>query len=161
MAKETIIIVAIAKNYAIGKDNKIPWHISEDFKRFKRLTKGHPVVMGKNTYISLPIKPLPERTNIVVCFKDDSWKAEGITIKHSLKEAIEYAHTLDNTVYIIGGASIYKQAIEEELANKLEITQLDKEYEGDTFFPVIDTNTWTIVNEEKKDGYSFITYLRK
>ncbi len=161
MAKETIIIVAIAKNYAIGKDNKIPWHISEDFKRFKRLTKGHPVVMGKNTYISLPIKPLPERTNIVVCFKDDSWKAEGITIKHSLKEAIEYAHTLDNTVYIIGGASIYRQAIEEELANKLEITQLDKEYEGDTFFPVIDTNTWTIVNEEKKDGYSFITYLRK
>lgn len=161
MAKETIIIVAIAKNYAIGKDNKIPWHISEDFKRFKRLTKGHPVVMGKNTYISLPIKPLPERTNIVVCFKDDSWKAEGITIKHSLKEAIEYAHTLDNTVYIIGGASIYKQAIEQELANKLEITQLDKEYEGDTFFPVIDTNTWTIVNEEKKDGYSFITYLRK
>lgn len=161
MAKETIIIVAIAKNYAIGKDNKIPWHISEDFKRFKRLTKGHPVVMGKNTYISLPIKPLPERTNIVVCFKDDSWKAEGITIKHSLKEAIEYAHTLDNTVYIIGGASIYRQAIEQELANKLEITQLDKEYEGDTFFPVIDTNTWTIVNEEKKDGYSFITYLRK
>ena len=161
MEKETIIIVAIAKNYAIGKDNKIPWHISEDFKRFKRLTKGHPVVMGKNTYISLPIKPLPERTNIVVCFKDDSWKAEGITIKHSLKEAIEYAHTLDNTVYIIGGASIYKQAIEQELANKLEITQLDKEYEGDTFFPVIDTNTWTIVNEEKKDGYSFITYLRK
>lgn len=161
MEKETIIIVAIAKNHAIGKDNKIPWHISEDFKRFKRLTKGHPVVMGKNTYLSLPIKPLPERTNIVVCFKDDSWKAEGITIKHSLKEAIEYAHTLDNTVYIIGGASIYKQAIEEELANKLEITQLDKEYEGDTFFPVIDTNTWTIVNEEKKDGYSFITYLRK
>ncbi|HOW29370.1 MAG TPA: dihydrofolate reductase [archaeon] len=159
--KETIIIVAIAKNHAIGKDNKIPWHISEDFKRFKRLTKGHPVIMGKNTYFSLPIKPLPERTNIVVCFKDDSWEEEDITIKNSLKEAIDYAHTLDDIVYIIGGASIYRQAMEQELANKLEITQLDKEYDGDTFFPEINTNTWTIVNEEKKEGYSFITYLRK
>lgn len=161
MEKETIIIVAIAKNYAIGKDNKIPWHISEDFKRFKRLTTGHPVIMGKNTYLSLPIKPLPGRTNIVLTFPDDSWKEEGITIKNSLNEAIDYAHTIDNQVYIIGGASIYKQAMEQNLADKLEITQLDKEYDGNTFFPEINTNTWTIVAEEKKEGYSFQTYLRK
>ena len=161
MEKETIIIVAIAKNYAIGKDNKIPWHISEDFKRFKRLTTGHPVIMGKNTYISLPIKPLPKRTNIVLTFPDDSWKVEGIIKKNNLKEAIEFAHTIDSTVYIIGGASVYKQAMELQEVNKLEITKLDKEYDGDTFFPIIDTNTWTIINEEKQDGYSFQTYLRK
>lgn len=161
MEKETIIIVAIAKNYAIGKDNKIPWHISEDFKRFKRLTTGHPVIMGKNTYLSLPIKPLPGRTNIVLTFPDDAWTAEGIIKKNNLKEAIEFAHTVDRTVYIIGGASVYKQAMELQEVNKLEITRLDKEYEGDTFFPTIDINTWTIINEEKQDGYSFQTYLRK
>jgi dihydrofolate reductase len=161
MEKETIIIVAIAKNHVIGKDNKIPWHISEDFKRFKRLTVGHPVIMGKNTYLSLPIKPLPERTNIVLNFPGDSWKEEGIIIKNSLKEAIDYAHTLDNQVYIIGGASIYKQALESGLINKLEITRLDKEYDGDTFFPEINTHTWTLVFEEKKEGYSFQTYLKK
>lgn len=161
MEKETIIIVAIAKNYAIGKDNKIPWHISEDFKRFKRLTTGHPVIMGKNTYLSLPIKPLPGRTNIVLTFPDDAWTAEGIIKKNNLKEAIEFAHTVDRTVYIIGGASVYKQAMELQEVNKLEITRIDKEYDGDTFFPIIDTNTWTIINEEKQEGYSFQTYLRK
>jgi len=154
--REIIIIVAVAKNNVIGKDNKIPWHISDDFKHFKELTLNHPIIMGKNTYFSLPKRPLPERENIVLTFLDDSFNESGITIMHSLKNALEYTENKD--VYIIGGASVYKQAM--EFATKLEITSIDKEYQGDTFFPEISLDIWKLIKEDKRDGYSFQTYIK-
>ena len=154
--REIIIIVAVAKNNVIGKDNKIPWHISDDFKHFKELTLNHPIIMGKNTYFSLPKRPLPERENIVLTFLDDSFNESGITIMHSLKNALEYTENKD--VYIIGGASVYKQAM--EFATKLEITSIDKEYQGDTFFPEISLDSWKLIKEDKRDGYSFQTYIK-
>lgn len=157
--KETIIIAAVAKNNVIGKDNKIPWHIKEDFLHFKKLTTNHPIIMGKNTYLSLPKKPLPNRTNIVLTFKDDNYKPEEAIVKNSLKEAIDYAHEINPIIYIIGGASIYKQSI--DFATKLEITKINKEYDGDTFFPEINLNIWKIIKEEKFNEYSFLTYIKK
>ena len=156
---EIIIIVAIAKNYVIGNKGQIPWHISEDFKHFKELTLNHPIIMGKNTFISLPIKPLPKRENIVLTYKDDDFNNKDVIIKHSLKDAIDYCKLKDQDVYVIGGGFVYKQAM--EFATKLEITKIDKEYVGDTFFPKIDDNIWKIIKEEKKDGFSFLTYIRK
>ncbi len=155
--REIIIIVAVAKNNVIGKDNRIPWYISDDFKHFKELTLGHPIVMGKNTYLSLPKRPLPERENIVLTFIDDPFNESGITIKHSLKDALEYTENKD--VYVIGGASVYKQAM--DVATKLEITSIDKEYEGDTFFPEINLEIWKLIKEDKREGYSFQTYIKK
>jgi dihydrofolate reductase len=154
--REIIIIVAVAKNNVIGKDNKIPWHISDDFKHFKELTLNHPIIMGKNTYLSLPKRPLPERENIVLTFLDDPFNEQGITIKHSLKDTLEYTENKD--VYIIGGASVYKQAM--EFATKLEITKIDKEYDGDTFFPEINLDIWKLIKEDKREGYSFQTYTK-
>ncbi len=161
---ETIIIAAIAKNNVIGKDNKIPWYISEDFKHFKELTKGYPIIMGKNTFLSLPKKPLPERENIVITFANDSFffDSESVIIKHSLEDAIDYAKTLQkDKIFIIGGASVYKQAMEKNIADILEITIVDGVYDGDTYFPEINKNIWNLVREDKKEGYSFNTYVRE
>ena len=118
---------------------------------------NNPIIMEKNTYLSLPKRPLPERENIILTFLDDSFNDPGITIKHSLKDALEYTGNKD--VYIIGGASVYKQAI--ELATKLEITSIDKKYDGDTFFPEINLDIWKLIKEDKREGYSFQTYIKK
>lgn len=157
--KEIIIIAAIAKNNVIGKDNKIPWHIKEDFLHFKKLTTNHPIIMGKNTFLSLPKRPLPNRTNIVLVFKDDDFSYTETIIKNSLEEAIDYAHTIDDKAFVIGGGMIYKKAM--EIATKLEITLIDKEYEGNVYFPNIDENIWKLVNEEKKEKFSFLTYIKR
>jgi len=155
--REIIIIVAVAKNNVIGKDNKIPWYIPDDFKHFKELTISHPIIMGKNTYLSLPKRPLVDRENIVLTFEDDAFDEQGITIMYSLKDALVYTEGKD--VYIIGGASVYKQAI--ELATKIEITRIEKEYDGDTFFPEIDNKIWKLIKEDKREGYSFQTYIKE
>lgn len=157
--KEIIIIVAIAKNNAIGKDNKLLWHILEDLKRFKKLTKGHPIIMGKNTFLSLPVKPLPQRTNIVVSTTLNT--TENVVVKKTLEEAIDFSLLQSDKVYIIGGESIYKQVLEKNLATKLEITLVDKDYEGDVFFPKIDLDIWEEIFLEQHNGFSFITYIKK
>ena len=154
---QVIIIAAVAKNNVIGKDNKIPWYIKDDFIHFKNLTTNHAIIMGKNTFLSLPKKPLPNRTNVVLTFENDDFSYPDVVVMHSLEQAINKYK--QNDVYIIGGASIYKQAI--DLATKLEITRINKEYDGDTFFPEIDLNKWKLINEDKKEGYSFLTYVRK
>ena len=105
-SKPISIIVAIAENYAIGLNNSLLWHISDDLKRFKKLTSGHTVVMGRNTFYSLPIRPLPNRKNIVI--SDIIEPIEGCTMAYSIEEAIEKMDS-DNDNFIIGGGSIYKQ----------------------------------------------------
>ena len=153
---EIIIIAAIAKNNVIGKDNKIPWYIKDDLIHFKKLTTNHPIIMGRKTFLSLPKKPLPNRTNIVLT-SDNNFSYPDIVVEHSLEQAINKFK--ENDVYVIGGASIYKQSM--KFATKLEITRLEQEYEGDTYFPEIDLNIWKLIDEEKKEGYSFLTYIRK
>lgn len=158
------IIVAIAENNAIGKDNQLLWHISNDLKRFKRITKGHGVIMGKKTYESLPKVPLPNRTNIVIS-DHPSDHFEGCITVFSIEEAMEKCKD-DDEAFVIGGGSIYKQLL--PFAEKLYITKVHKEFDADTFFPSVNYDEWEliesekVVNDDQNDfNYSFLTYIRK
>lgn len=157
------IIVAIAENYAIGKNNDLLWHIPEDLKRFKRITSGHKIIMGKRTYESLPYHPLKNRTNIVISdIPGDRY--EGCVMAYSIEEAMEHCLP-DEECFIIGGGMVYRQFL--PLADKLYITWVDKAFEADIYFPEIDPDTWEETEREEGDGegldftYSFVTYERK
>jgi dihydrofolate reductase len=156
------IIVAIAKNGVIGDKNTLLWHLREDMIHFRTITSGHPVVMGRKTYDSIG-RPLPKRTNVVIT-RDTELQIEGCTMAHSLTEAVEM---FDNSeeVFIIGGAQIYSQAM--PIADRLYLTIIDKEYEGDSSFPEIDYNSWRQISCEKFERgeafeypFSFITLER-
>lgn len=158
------IIVAIAQNNAIGKNNQLLWHISADLKRFKQLTSGKTVIMGRNTYLSLPIHPLPNRKNIVITDVVNEHFEGSITV-YSIDEAIALCKQ-DEENFIIGGAMIYKQFL--PLANKLYITKVFKEFEADTFFPEIDRKIWEIIEKADIENdtsvdfkYSYLTYKLK
>ncbi len=161
--KKISIIVAIASNNAIGKDNDLLWHISNDLKRFKRITQGHPVIMGKKTFESLPKAPLPNRTNIVITdVPGESF--EGCTTVYSIEEALEYCNEQEES-FIIGGGSIYRQFMPH--ANKLYITRVNRDFDADTFFPEVDNNEWKLIEQEdvvddKQNDftYSFLTYVK-
>ena len=136
------IIVAVAKNGTIGDKNALLWHISEDLRNFKRITSGHPVIMGRKTFESLG-RPLPNRTNVVI--SRTTTHIEGCTVVDSLEKAIALFPT-DEEVFIIGGAQIYAQAL--SLADKFYLTKVEHEYEGDTSFPEWDPTQWHLVKEE-------------
>ena len=138
------IIVAIAKNGVIGDKNTLLWHLREDMIHFRTITSGHPVVMGRKTYDSIG-RPLPKRTNVVIT-RDTELQIEGCTMAHSLTEAVEMFDSSEE-VFIIGGAQIYNQAM--PLADRLYLTIIDKEYEGDSSFPEIDYNRWRQISCEK------------
>lgn len=126
------IIVARAKNGVIGGGNELLWRISDDLKRFKSLTSGHPIIMGRKTYLSMG-KPLPNRTNIVVT-RDKNMNLSGCIVVHSIEEAIERAEGVDREeIFVIGGEQIYRQAL--PFADRIYLTQVDKEFEGDAYFP--------------------------
>lgn len=154
------LIAAIDENSVLGKDNQLIWHLPEDLKRFKRLTMGHAVIMGRKTFESLP-KALPNRHNIVVT-RNQNYSKEGITVCHSLEAAIECARD-DDQPFVIGGGQIYEQAI--GLADVIELTKIHAHFEGDVFFPEIDLKKWSVQKEERIDqldfNYSFITYTKK
>lgn len=130
------IIAAIGKNLVIGRGNELLWPIPDDLKRFKQLTTGHPVIMGRKTFESIFAslgKPLPNRTNIVIT-RDPSYQREGVVVVHSLEEALDQARALDAAeMFVIGGAQIYEQAL--PLADKLYLTLIDAEEDGDAYFP--------------------------
>ncbi|MGV4415423.1 dihydrofolate reductase [Chryseobacterium sp. T1] len=158
------IVVAMGKNNAIGKDNKLLWHLPKDLKHFKNLTSGHPIIMGRKTYESIG-KPLPNRTNIVVSGKND-WFEEGILIVPSIKDALKHAKKIDENVMVIGGGNIYEQTIEK--ADRLEVTLVDAELDADVYFPKINPKTWVKVAEDcvQKDedhdfDFCFQTFDRK
>ncbi len=151
------IIVAIAENGVIGDKNALLWNIKEDMRRFRTTTTGHPVVMGRKTFESIG-RPLPKRTNVVVTRGDATF--EGCEVAHSLEEAIAM-FPAEEEVFIIGGAQIYAQAL--PLADKLYLTIVHRNYEGDTSFPNIDLSEWREISredfergEEYKDAFSFI-----
>ena len=162
--KPISIIVAIADNYAIGKDNQLLWHLPEDLKRFKRITEGHPVIMGKKTFYSLPKRPLPGRTNIVLTDIPGE-QIDGCKMAYSIDDIITQCNQdLEN--FIIGGASVYHQFF--KFVQKLYITHVKESFEADTFFPKIDPTEWKIMETEEhnaddknKYDYTFVTYLRK
>ena len=139
------IIVAIAENHAIGKDNKLLWHISNDLKRFKKITSGHPVIMGKSTFESLPVQPLPNRINIVLTDVPGE-KIEGCVMAYSIPEALELCPEGEEC-FVIGGGSVYRQFM--PLADRLYITRVHKTYDADTFFPEIDEKQWELISREE------------
>ncbi|MBM3403625.1 MAG: dihydrofolate reductase [Bacteroidetes bacterium] len=139
------IIVAIAQNHAIGKDNKLLWHLPEDLKRFKRITTGHPVIMGKKTYESLPIKPLPNRTNIVIS-DNPADRFNGCVTVHSMDDLKQFCNDPQEEYFIIGGASIYRQFL--DLSDRIYLTTVHKDFEGDVFFPEFDRDQWIVEEEE-------------
>ncbi len=158
------IIVAIAANNAIGKNNDLLWHISRDLKRFKELTNGHYVVMGKKTYFSLPKRPLPNRTNLVITDVPGE-QIDNCLMAYSIEDAIEKMDT-ENENFIIGGGSVYRQFL--PFADKLYITRVHKDFEADTFFPEISLDEWELlekedVTDDKQNDftYSFEIYRRK
>ena len=158
------IIVAAGENDAIGKDNKLIWHLPDDLKHFKDLTSGHHIIMGRKTYESFP-KPLPNRTHVVITRQNDYQVPEGVITVISLEDALDVAKK-DSQPFIIGGGEIYKQAM--TFADKIEITRVHHEFKADTFFPKIDSSIWKEVNNifHKKDTdhdyeFSFLTYKRK
>ncbi len=139
------IIVAVAKNGVIGDKNSLLWHISEDLRFFKRTTSGHPVIMGRKTYESLG-RPLPNRTNVVI--SRTATAIEGCTVAHSLEEAVAmFPH--DEEIFIIGGAQIYALAL--DIADRIYITRVEHEYEGDTSFPTWDESQWHLVQSERHE----------
>ena len=156
------MIFARSANGVIGKNNAMPWHLPEDLAHFKKLTLGSPVIMGRKTWDSLPAKfrPLPGRTNVVITRQAD-WQAEGAKTAGSLQDALTLCQT-SNVIWIIGGAQIYAQA--EPLANRIEVTHIDKDFEGDAFAPKLGPQ-WTPSHREDHVSsaglnYSFITYTR-
>jgi len=162
--KNISIIVAIAENNAIGKNNDLLWHISNDLKRFKKLTDGHFVVMGKRTYFSLPFRPLKNRTNMVITDVPEEI-IDNCLMAYSIEDAITKMDT-EKENFVIGGGSIYTQFM--PFADKLYITRVHKEFDADTFFPEISLNEWKLVEEIKIEDdrqndftYTFETYIRK
>ena len=158
------IIVAAGENNAIGKDNKLIWHLKDDLKRFKKLTSGHHIIMGRKTFESFP-KPLPNRTHIVITRQENYYVPNDVIVVNSLANAIE-ATKNDSQPFIIGGGEIYKQAL--LFANKIELTRVHHNFEADTFFPEIDNSIWKETgnifhskDDEHSHEFSFLTYVRK
>jgi dihydrofolate reductase len=154
---ELIIIAAMAENGVIGINNSLPWSLKADMEHFKKLTLGWPCVMGRKTWESLPKRPLPGRPNIIISRSLSADAAPEASVFSSLQEAVQHCTGYEK-VFICGGASVYKDAL--GLANRIELTVIHRQYEGDAFFPEIDQALWKITQTEDFDGFSFISYSR-
>jgi dihydrofolate reductase len=158
------VIAAIASNNALGKDNDLIWHLPADLKRFKKVTTGHYILMGRNTFESIG-RPLPNRTTIIITRNKNYFK-EGCLVANSLEQAIEMAKPAAQ-IFIIGGAQIYKETIAKDIAVQLDITLVHHRFEADVFFPEIDTKMWEEVvredykaDEKNEYDYSFVSYQK-
>ena len=153
------LIAAIGKNNVIGVDNKLPWKLSADLKRFRQITSGKPVIMGRKTFESIG-KPLPNRINIILT-RDENYKAQGCVVVHSAEEALDAAKD-NEEIMIIGGEQIFKEFL--PVSNKMYITFIDKEFEGDSYFPEYNKNEWKgTFREDHNEGglkYSFVDFER-
>jgi len=138
------LVAAIASNNVIGKENSLPWNIPEDLKRFKQMTSGHTILMGRKTFDSIG-RPLPNRQNIVMT-KDENFDQEGIKVINDFDEALELIKESNDDIFVIGGSKIYE--LFEPVANSLAITRILKDFEGDAFFPDINWDLWQIEKEE-------------
>jgi dihydrofolate reductase len=158
------LIAAVSRNRVIGKDGGLPWRLPADLKFFKRTTTGHPLVMGRRTFESFG-EPLPNRTNIVISRRPD-YRPEGALVVHSLSEGITEARRRDSVVFVGGGEEIFRLAM--PLADRMILTWIDEDFEGDTRFPEFDPVEWREVSREKHEPdeknrwpYAFVTYERR
>jgi len=160
------LIVAASENNAIGKGGKLPWHLPDDLRRFKELTMGHPIIMGRKTHESIG-RALPNRRNIVIT-RQKGLILEGCDVVGSLKEALNAAQTPQPLVevFVIGGGEIYQQAL--PLANKIYFTRVHAEVNGDTFFPEISKDKWEQVDAERHEAdsenpyaFTFLVYEKR
>jgi dihydrofolate reductase len=164
MSAPLVLVLAMADNGVIGASGTIPWRIPEDMKRFKALTMGKPIVMGRKTWDSFPKKPLPGRANVVVT-RDRSWRAEGARVAHSFEDALLLAEREQpSEIAIIGGAAIYKAAL--PLAARVELTEVHTKAKGDTRLPLFDRSVWRESARSEHatpDGlrYSYVTLERR
>ena len=152
-----ILVAAVARNGVIGVDGGLPWHVPGDLPRFKAMTLGHVLVMGRKTYESIG-RPLPDRTTIVVTRQPDWHDGEDVLVAHSVGEALTRAGELDEKVFVVGGAQIYAEAL--PLADRLELTHVDLEPDGDTFFPPVDWSGWRVVHREPGERCEYVSYER-
>lgn len=158
------LVAAMANDRVIGIENRMPWHLSEDFKHFKAVTMGKPVLMGRKTFESIG-RPLPGRRNIVITRNRD-WSAEGVEVAYSLAEAVQLSGDVEEAC-VIGGADLYRQAIDLDAAQKLMLTEIELEVQGDAFFPDVDLVRWQEVSRDEhlraEDGlrYAFVEYRRR
>ena len=157
------MIAAAGENNALGKDNDLVWHLPDDFRRFKALTTGHYIIMGRKTFESFP-KPLPNRTHVVITRQKD-YQREGAVVVHSLKDALETAQE-DPQPFIIGGGEIFDMGL--KVTEKIELTRVHADFEADAFFPELDLDQWELVSSEYhgKDerhnyDFTFLTYVRR
>jgi dihydrofolate reductase len=164
---DIIIIAAMSENRVIGVNNALPWSLKADMEHFKKLTLGWPCIMGRKTWESLPKRPLLGRPNIVISQSlsgasrsDGASQSDAMTgakVFPSLQEAFQHCAGYEK-VFICGGASVYAEAL--PLADRIELTVIHRQYEGDAFFPEIDPSGWEITNTEDFDGFSFISYSK-
>ena len=138
------LIVAMSSNRVIGLDNQMPWHLSADLKRFKQITMGYPILMGRKTFESIA-RPLLGRTNIIVS-RNPVYRPEGCVVAESVEAAIRHGCQLADEVFVIGGSTLYKASL--PIADTLYITQINQEFDGDTFFPDFEWDNWTEVERE-------------
>ena len=158
-----IMIAAVAENNALGKNNDLLWHLPLDFKRFKEITSGHHIIMGRKTFESFP-KPLPNRTHVIITRQKD-FTHDGCIVVQNIEKAIAVCPT-DENLYIIGGGEIYSQSI--HFADQLDITRVHNSFDADVYFPEIDPKIWELTSEifNPKDekhlfDYTFQTFVRK
>ncbi|MFT7395906.1 MAG: dihydrofolate reductase [Flavobacterium sp.] len=158
-----IMIAAASENNALGKNNELVWRLPNDFKRFKNLTSGHHIIMGRKTFESFP-KPLPNRTHIVIS-RQDKYNPEGCIVVNSMEKAIAACPT-EGPIYIIGGGEIYNLGI--PFSDKIELTRVHHDFDADAFFPEINPNDWemTLSEFQPKDDkhlfdYTYQTYVKK
>jgi len=153
------IVAAVARNGVIGVDGGLPWHLPDDLRRFKELTLGHVLVMGRKTYESIG-RPLPGRTTVVVTRTPD-WQAGSseVLVAGSLPAALARAAAIDDEVFVVGGGAVYAEAL--PYTDRLELTHLDAAPEGDTRFPDVDWSAWREVAREEGDGVAYVSYERR
>jgi dihydrofolate reductase len=151
---KVILISGLTENHVIGKDNTIPWHIKEDFQLFKEKTQDNVIIMGRNTWESLPKKPLPNRVNIVISKKIKKALQDEI-ILNSIDEAIKYCKRFydDKDIFLIGGSKIYAEGL--DYATHMYLSHIKKEYAGDTYFPEFDKEQWRVTEEKEYDEFVF------
>lgn len=155
-------VVAMGANRAIGVNGGLPWHLPEDLAHFKKITLGHPMVMGRTTFDAIG-RPLPGRHTIVVTRNSD-WQADGVEVRHSLEDALASATALDDEVFLVGGGQLYAEALDRDLVDVLVITRVAASPEADTYFPPIDWDRWTTVGSVPYGGdpsFEIVTYQRQ
>ncbi|MFB6466105.1 dihydrofolate reductase [Cytobacillus sp. Hz8] len=157
------LLWAMDEKRTIGKKNQLPWHLPEDLKYFKRVTMGHPIIMGRKTFDSIG-RPLPGRENMILTRNQD-FQIQGCHILHSIEELLAYSRTIEDEIFVIGGAEIFKEVL--PIADRLYVTQIYEIFDGDTYFPFFPLDEWKILsrekgikNEKNPYEYEFLVYER-